>query len=724
MLLARLLLTLEIAAQGLVRLPACGLHPLDRGRDRAGHALDSGRARRLRRLSEDLPLVRALDLLARPADDALDHALVDVRVEALAHHALDPRIDLLVHLQDQPLQVGAALLRARRLHGDEGQFGAQPRHIDDHPGGLRAFERDDREAGVERTGHRHRGVVQEQKRLLRDGHLGHDAVEQVAGDEGDAALRQLRGRAALPEADAAPREGARRPKMLLPHHRRSDEREAQFPLPPARVLDRPELEALPAVARKHRRGDDHACSGRTAAAGLAQFEHQVRALDRRFRPDQGVDPAEPVEGGAEAPHRCMVPAQPRRDRARAVDEFLGEERRLLAGHLLAPRVGGDPRMASMVGRVTRRATEAPQRLDRALPRKRRARGLEACGARRGIGVVEHRLDRRRDRHRIVGGDDATEPLALDECRQVVAGGHDHRAQRPDVVERAGAKGELGLDAAAVQAHADVALEQPALPLLVGYPVDERRTTTLDAEFTRERDRIARDRHLADLRVGMAGAQEERLHLGAPRAQQGGRAHQRERIDPVPHATRPEHDAIVDPDARHDAADERCARDRRRLGNPEGHEVDERAQFRVALVVRAVHPPGGGEHAEPERALRLARAQKEVAVLEVVLEPAQREQRATAGAREVVAIQVEIGQHEGIVEVDDAGLLRRGDEFHTARQHDRRACIDKRAERAATRQRREAESRDLARQFAAVGRTQYDVLAAARQGRRHLEGPRG
>ena len=191
----------------------------------------------------------------------------------------------------------------------------------------------------------------------------------------------------------------------------------------------------------------------------------------------------------------------------------------------------------------------------------------------------------------------------------------------DVVQDARPERELRLDALLMQAHGDVGLEEDVLPLGVRHPVDEERAATLEIELTSARERALGLLHDADVGVRMADAEEHALDVGSRRAQAVQRLEQRERIEPVPEPARPEHDFVVAADAGEDAFQRVARVHRRHVGDAERHDREQTLEAAVVDVVGVVQPPRGREHAEPEAALRLARAQKEVAVLEMMLQPA-------------------------------------------------------------------------------------------------------
>ncbi len=114
--------------------------------------------------------------------------------------------------------------------------------------------------------------------------------------------------------------------------------------------------------------------------------------------------------------------------------------------------------------------------------------------------------------------------------------------------------------------------------------------------------------------------------------------------------------------------------------PKGTTARSFSKLAILGVVGVVQASRRRQHAEPEAALRLARAQEEVAVLEVMLQPAEREQRPSAGVAEAGTVELEIGEDEGIVEVDDQRLPDRGHELGASRDHDAVGVGDERRQR--------------------------------------------
>ncbi len=138
--------------------------------------------------------------------------------------------------------------------------------------------------------------------------------------------------------------------------------------------------------------------------------------------------------------------------------LLRDERVLLAEDLAVRGVGHEPRAVTLVAGDARGGAEATHRLDHALPGELAAHGGEARRALRIGWRVEKGEQRRGHGVGVTLRDQEAEPMALDQGGQVVAAAQQHRQTRPEVVEHAGAKGELCLDPRLVQAHPDVALQ--------------------------------------------------------------------------------------------------------------------------------------------------------------------------------------------------------------------------------------------------------------------------
>ena len=82
---------------------------------------------------------------------------------------------------------------------------------------------------------------------------------------------------------------------------------------------------------------------------------------------------------------------------------------------------------------------------------------------------------------------------------------------------------------------------------------------------------------------------------------------RERVEPVPDAAAPEQHFVVGLDAGNDALYRRRGGHRRIGLQAERHDVDQVSQIRIGVGDLGIDPAERAEHAEPEVALALARA---------------------------------------------------------------------------------------------------------------------
>ena len=164
---------------------------------------------------------------------------------------------------------------------------------------------------------------------------------------------------------------------------------------------------------------------------------------------------------------------------------------------------------------------------------------------------------------------------------------------------------------------------------------------------------------------MAQAEEDEPDVVAAARELGHGVDDRQRVEPVPDAAGPEQHAIVLADAGHDAL-EHAARGARRLRrDAERHDVDQLAQRRVARVALVVDASRLQQRAEPEVALRLARADERVAGSQDdgVGEPVQHRGLGRLAVVALPRVEREVLDVQRRVEVVDAARSRAGEPPH-------------------------------------------------------------
>ena len=140
---------------------------------------------------------------------------------------------------------------------------------------------------------------------------------------------------------------------------------------------------------------------------------------------------------------------------------------------------------------------------------------------------------------------------------------------------------------------------------------------------------------------MARTQQNNLHIRARFPKPGTRVDQSHRIHPIPHAPGPQDHSIFGSNARDDTAQNRTLMLWSFRRKTKGNNRQEALEKRIILVVGAIQTTGCRQHPQPEMSLRLARAEKEIPVDQMVLQPAQCEQGPPSASIEIGPEEVEI-----------------------------------------------------------------------------------
>ncbi len=275
--------------------------------------------------------------------------------------------------------------------------------------------------------------------------------------------------------------------------------------------------------------------------------------------------------------------------------------------------------------------------------------------------------RERERERLVVSrrNRRAEPFATHDLRELIAVAAHNRQPRPEAVEQARAEREARLEMLFVDGDRAVRREQPVRTLTVGDPV------RVEEDDAVEQPSVGGDRARFLARAHPRGvvrcAHEDESRLGAPRGKQRERAHGTRGVEPVPDAAVPEHDLVVLAERGNAFAHRVAVACLWRLGRQaERHDVDDRAEARIAIVVAWVDHASAVHRSQPQISLLLARTDEVVAGLQRRVQTVDREIHHEAPL-ERGPVRVELDRLEGlgVIEVIDDARARA---VQPARQH--------------------------------------------------------
>ena len=160
---------------------------------------------------------------------------------------------------------------------------------------------------------------------------------------------------------------------------------------------------------------------------------------------------------------------------------------------------------------------------------------------------------------------------------------------------------------------------------------------------------------------MAHAQENEAQFRHPPAQAFCRPQKRNRVEPVIDTPAPKHDLVVLPDTRHDVSQARALPPGRLARKPEGDHRDQLGQEGVDLVGVRVDPAEGGQRAEPEIPLALARTGEKITSAQTSVDDAGQAGHGPVllgpvPFRRVWSTHLQIFQVVRVVDVDSHGMV--------------------------------------------------------------------